>query len=115
MRRRIAVGLTSPKFVKDVLQLISPGNHNAHADGSKIKQQTKIVQIAVVERVLVVPLNFQGDPVLEAVDLVRWRVEARAINFDCSLELLLRPPTLRQEAVNVCRKLGLIAAASYDP
>jgi hypothetical protein len=37
---------------------------------SQVEQQPEIIQIAVKERVLIVPLDFESDTSLEAVDLV---------------------------------------------
>ena len=70
---------SATEFIKNVLQVVTSGDDDAHGHSAKVKQQPKIVQVAVIERVFVVPLNFEGNPVLEAVNLVRGAVLAVAV------------------------------------
>ncbi len=68
---RIAVGGSSSDLIEDLLKLIAAGKDDADAYRAQIEQQTEVVEVAIVERVFVVPLQLQSDPVLEAIDLVR--------------------------------------------
>ena len=65
-----------------------------HVDHAKIKEQTKIVQIAIIERIFVVPLDLKCNPVLVAVDLVGWGFNFLLVNFDRGIKLCFSPSTL---------------------
>lgn len=91
MSRRHAVGRSSAKLIKDVLQLVGAGDDDAHADRTQVEQQAEVVQVAVEERILVVSFDLQRHLVLEAVDFVGRRVGADAIDLDGGLELLFHP------------------------
>ena len=56
--------------VENVLQFVAAGNDDSDADDPEIEEQAKIVEVAVEKGVLVVPLDFQRDPILETIDLV---------------------------------------------
>ena len=97
------------------LEIIAPGDYHAHGDGSKVEEQAEVVEIAVVERILVVPLDFQRHPVLEAVDLMGRGLRVRPVDDDLRLELLLLPSEPVKPAVNGLGDFRLATAADGDP
>jgi|JI10StandDraft_1071094.scaffolds.fasta_scaffold248548_2 hypothetical protein len=88
------------EFVKNVLQVVAPGDDDAHRHGAQVEQQSKVVQVPVIERVFVVPFDFERDPVLEAVDLVGGAVLTMAVQQNFCLKLLFNPASRIQLAVD---------------
>ena len=66
MRCGVAVAFPFPEAVENRLKFVTAGDNDTDADSSQFKEQPKIVQIAVEERIFVIPLNFESDLVLEA-------------------------------------------------
>lgn len=97
---RIAVGSASLQLIEDHLQLVAAGDNHADGDYSQVKQQSEIVEIAVKERILVVPFDLKSDTILEAINLMRWRVQGRSIHKDSGVEVLWYPSLVRQLAID---------------
>lgn len=88
---RVTKARAPAELVEDLLQFGTPRNDNACVDRAKIEQQTKIVQVAIEERILVVPLHFERDPVLVAVDFVGGSNVFGGVHHNFRVELFLRP------------------------
>ena len=93
---RHPVGRTSANILKNVLQLICAGKDDSNADRTQVEQKSKVVQVPVKERILVIPFNLKRDAVLEAIDLVCRRVDPVSVNFD-----LFPPPTAIQDFLSL--------------
>ena len=102
MRSRVSVRRASAKIVKNALQSIGPCHYYTNADCTQVEEQPKIVEVTVKEWVLVVPFDFEGDSILEAVNLVCRGVQACAINLKSRLKLLFNPTSFGQKTVNEC-------------
>src|SRR5829696_6311391 len=90
---RISIAWTAPKRVENLLKLAASGNDDADIDGTKLEEETKIVEVAVEKGILVVPLHLQRDPILVAVDLVRGCRMLDVIHNDFGIETLFLPST----------------------
>ena len=78
------------------------GYTNAHR--AEFKQQTEVVEVAVEEGIFVVPFEFQGYTVLEAIHLVRRRVNTAVVDHDGGGKLLLYPaPNVESSVKAVCK------------
>lgn len=82
---------TTPERLEDLLKFITSCDNDADGDCAKIEEQAEVVEIAVEEGILVVPFDFDGHAVLEAVNGVGWRVHHLLIDRDARLETLLDP------------------------
>jgi hypothetical protein len=54
------------------LKFVRPRNDDADIERSQLEQQAEVIQVAIVEGILVIPLDFETDAVLETIDLVCW-------------------------------------------
>src|SRR5579872_5161707 len=70
VRRGHAIRRTTAEFLEDVLQLVASRNDDPHAHDAKLEEEPKVIEIAIEERVLIVPFDFEGDAILEAIDAV---------------------------------------------
>ena len=66
--------LPAPQLVEDFLQLVGPRDDDADADGVQVEEQPERGQVAVVERVFVVPLDLKANFTLETINLVSGRI-----------------------------------------
>ena len=74
------------------------------------RAEAEVVQVAVEEWILIVPLDFQRHSVLVAVNLVGWIVSGLIIDHHLGVECLLDPPTRFELAVDCLRDQGLAAS-----
>ena len=111
MRGRRSVGLASSQGVENHLQFIASRNDDADRNCPQVKQQAKVVQVTVVEWILIVPLDLNGDTVLETVHSVRGRVHFVVVNRNLRIEALLDPTFGGQFRVDPARYLRLPAPA----
>jgi len=97
------------------LQLVGPGEDNPDTDHAQVKQQAKVVEVTVVERILVVPFDLKRYPISEAIHFVGWAVPGDLINLDLRVELRLYPSPLAQRVVNPCGEVRAVATAHLNP
>ncbi len=64
-------------------------NNHANFDHSQIEQKPKVIQIAIIERVFVVPIDIEVDASLEAIDFERWRIPLFSVYPYLGRELFL--------------------------
>ena len=91
MGRRVAKTRTPTESVEDLLQLGATSDDHAGIDRAQIEQEPKVVQVPIVERVLVVPLDFERHAVFVAVHLVRGRHELGLVHDNARVECLFDP------------------------
>src|SRR5260370_4287892 len=96
------------------MPLSAARDDDAGVDCAQIEQQPKIVQVAVVEGVLVVPFHFQRHAVLVAVDLVSRRTGCDVVHANWRIESLLGLPELEEFAVELVRDPRLSPAWAED-
>src|SRR5260370_10696981 len=96
------------------MPLSAARDDDAGVDRGQIEEEPKIVQVAVVEGVLVVPLHFQRHAVLVAVDLVRRRTVFDVVHDNSRIESLFGPPELEEFAVELVRDPRLSPAWAED-
>jgi hypothetical protein len=89
-----------PKGFEDRLKITCAGDNHVNFYHSQIEQKPKVIQIAIIERVFVVPLDFQADASFEAVDFVRWRIPLFSVYTYLGRELFLFPLTRRKKAID---------------
>jgi hypothetical protein len=94
------VRLSAPKRGKNILQFVTASDDDPDGNRSKVKKKAKVVQIPIEERILVVPFNFHGDAVLEAIHRVRWRVHHVLIHGDARRKALLDSSLFRELRIN---------------
>ncbi len=92
--RRIAVARALAKSIEDGLQPARPCDDDAQINGAEFEQQAEVIEVAVEERILVVPFDFQRHPILVAVHLVGRRVILDLIHDNPGVELLFEPTKL---------------------
>ena len=95
MGRRRSVLLATIKIIKDLLQFIASRDNYSNPYRSQIKKQTKVIEIAVEEWILIVPFNFEGDFVLEAVHLMSRTLVFDFIDYYLGSERFLFPSSLQ--------------------
>jgi hypothetical protein len=93
---RVTKAGSSAELVEDLLQLGAPRNDDPGIDRPQIEQEAEVVQIAIEERVLVVPFHFQRHSVLVTVYLVRWSDMFGQIHNDFGIEFLFHPAEPRE-------------------
>jgi hypothetical protein len=91
MSRGLTVTRSPPKPGEYQPQGVCARYDDSDADGPQIAQEAEIVEVAIVERILVVPFDFERDPVLETINLVRRRFYRYVIDNNPRLKLLLDP------------------------
>ncbi len=96
--------------MKIVLQFRAAGDDDADIDGAQVEQQAEVVEVAVIEGIFVVPLDFERHPVLVAVHLVGRRVILDLIHHNPRVELLLDPAKLGEMPIELPRDIGLCTA-----
>jgi len=69
-------------------------NNDADREHVELVEQSEVVKVAVVEFGLVIPLDFNSDPILEIVDFMRGSRVGFAVHHNLNVEPLLRPPTV---------------------
>jgi hypothetical protein len=74
-----------------LLKFSRPGHDYAKVDCAQIIQQSKIVEIAIIEWVLVVPFDFEGNPVLEAINAVSRRRLFNAVDDNFRVKRFFNP------------------------
>src|SRR6202023_3998009 len=109
--RAVFISHFRPQELEDCLKITCAGDNHAHFDHSQIEQKPKVIQIAIIERVFVVPLDFQADASLKAVDFVRRRIPLFSVYTYLGRELFLFPLTRRQKAIDPLSDDTLAAAA----
>ena len=109
--RAIFISHFRPKGSEDRLKIAGAGDDHAHFDHSQIEQKPKVIQIAIIERVFVVPLDFQADASLEAIDFMRWRISFFRVHPYPGREVFLFPSTRRKKAIDPLSYDALAAAA----
>jgi hypothetical protein len=98
-----------------MLQFITAREDDPDRYGAKIEKQTEIIQIPVIERVFVVPLQFQSNTILETINFMRGRFGFFPIHGDFSIEVFGFPSPYPHFLINPLGKLSFIAAANLDP
>jgi len=93
-----------------LLKLGRASDDYADIDRSQIEKQSKVIEVPVEERILVVPLQFECDAPLEAINLVGRALVFDSVNFDRCLKLLFDPAKSIESAVNLLRDRRLAAA-----
>jgi hypothetical protein len=68
MRRRIPITRTFAELVENRLQIRATGDDDSDVYDPQVEEQPEIIEISVEEGILVVPFDFEGDPVLVAID-----------------------------------------------
>ena len=97
------------------MQFIAAGNYDTDAESAQFKEQTEIIEIAVVKRILVVPFDFQPDLAFEAVNLVGWAFMRLPVNDDGGIEFALFPSQFRERPVDSGRDETLASAGNDNP
>src|SRR5215813_9207479 len=69
-----------PERFEYSLQVTGASDDHACVDDTQIEEETEVVQVAVKERVLVVPFDFQSNALFEAIHFVSRRVPFLRIN-----------------------------------
>ena len=111
----LAVGFSPAKVVENRLQGVRPGDDDADRNDPKIKQQAEIIQVAVIEWIFVVPFDFQGNAILEAIHRMGGAFGFDAVHHDRSVKFLLNPAVrLIQILIKPLGYIRLVAAAFYD-
>ena len=72
------------------------------------------VAITILKFSLVVPLDFDADTVLEAIDLVSRAIEHILINSNLRCEFLFLPPARKESFINRIGHAAFRAAANAD-
>ena len=93
--------MASAQLVENRLQLGAAGDDDTGVDRAKIEQQSEVVEVAVVERVLVVPFDFQGHAILVAVDLVGRRGVFDVVHHNTRVESLFGPSETKKRAAEL--------------
>ncbi len=93
------------------MKITCTGDNHANFDHSQIEQKPKVIQITIIKRVFVIPLDFQADASLEAINLVRWRIPLFSVYAYLGRELFLFPLTCRKKAIDPLSDDTLAAAA----
>jgi hypothetical protein len=115
VRRGGAKAGSAAQFIKYVLQVIASGEDHSHRNGAQVKQEPEVIEVAVEERIFVVPLDFKGYPVFETVDLMRRAFQAVTVKENFGLELLLNPAASIELTINGFRDFGFSSAAHGQP
>src|SRR5215831_3854296 len=89
-----------PERSEYLLQVTRASNDHACFDNAQIEEETEVVQVAIKERVLIVPLNFQADAILETIDFVSRRVSFLQINAYLGSELLFLPTSVLKKIID---------------
>jgi len=97
------------------LQLIATRENNSHAYGAKLKKQAEIVEIPVEEWILIVPLQFECDSILEAIHFVSRRIGFLSINYDAGFEMLFDPPVFSKFRIDPSCQIALVSSADGNP
>ena len=63
-----------PERFEYSLQVTGPSDDHACVDDTQIEEETEVVQVAIKERVLVVPFDFQSNALFKAIYFVSRRV-----------------------------------------
>ncbi len=107
------LGKSSDKGYHIRLQRSSAGYNNADANGAFRMKALKIFQVAIKERIFIVPLNFQcNDALIESpnvIYLMRHRFALDAVDCLFDLKIYLLPSVLRQSAAKTLCPLGFAA------
>jgi hypothetical protein len=93
-------GVPTAELVEDELQIVGACDDDTDAHHVQLKQKAKRREIAVIERVLVVPLCLYSDSILVIIDVVSWGKSNLVVYGDLYVEALLTPTPAREEAVN---------------
>ncbi len=65
VRSRWTVRRALAELVKNCLEFIGSSDYDAYAQNIQLEEQTKGRKVSIVERVFVVPLDFDRDPILK--------------------------------------------------
>ena len=98
--RAVFISHFRPQGLEDCLKMTCAGDNHANFDHSQIEQKPKIIQIAIIERVFVVPLDFQADASLKAIDFVRLRIPLLSVYTYLGRELFLFPLARRKKSID---------------
>jgi len=82
-----------------MLQVIASGNDNADTDHTKFEKKAKVIEIPIKKRILVVPFNFEGNPILEAIDFMRRRIHTLLVDDDFCVESFFQPAAMSERPV----------------
>ncbi len=99
VRSRWTVRRALAELVKKCLEFIGSSDYDAYAQNIQLEEQTKGRKVSIVERVFVVPLDFDRDPISEVVDFVCRCQRHHTINGDLDFESVLLPVFLKEEVV----------------
>lgn len=110
MRRRISKTRAATKVVKNGLQLRAARDDHAGIDGTQFEQQAEVVQVAIIERILIIPFNFERNTIFVAVDLMCRRFKFCLVNDDFGLETFLNLTQPGEVAIETVRDRALATA-----
>src|SRR5205823_2048307 len=84
-----AIGEPRPaaELIEDGLQLAAAGDDDADIDGAQLEQEPEIVEVAVIEGILVVPLDLERNAIFETIHTMRRRLELVLVDDDARIEL----------------------------
>jgi hypothetical protein len=89
--------VSTAKVIEEVLEVVTAGEDDTYLDDTQFEQEPEVIEVPIVERVLVVPLDFEPDPALETINLVRRRVPLDAIDNNCSLNPVSTQPLAQRK------------------
>jgi len=104
-----AVGITFAQAIEDLLEFVAPRDDNAGTDRAQLEKNPKVIEVAVVERILVVPFDLKGDSVFETVNFVGRVRTAFPVDPNFRVEFFLIPATLLEFFVKKARYQGFSA------
>lgn len=99
MGRRVSKTTTPAQIVENRLQFGAPSNYYSRINRPKVEKKTKVIEVAVVKWILVVPFNFERHTVLVAIYLVGWRLELCLVHDNLRVEAFFRPSQLKEMTV----------------
>ena len=107
--------MSSSKRRKYLLKFIATRDDYPQADGAKLEQESKVVEIAVKERIFVVPFNLQGYPITEAINLVGRAFHRMIIYYYFGFKSLLYPSAIEKIFVDIGGNRRLAATTYRNP
>src|SRR5690242_8225543 len=96
-----AVTWTPSKLDKYFLKLGRTCHDDPHVDNAEIEEQPEIIEVTIIERIFVVPLDFKGDLVLVTIDGMCWRWMRNAVHRNLCVERFLAPSLRRECSVDL--------------
>lgn len=98
------------QFDEKVLQLVRAGNNDPNAEDIEFEQEPERREVAVEERVLVIPFGLDGNAVLVIINVVGGSEGLMAVSHDFDVEALFNPSPVEKKAVNSSCDRRLVAA-----